>query len=84
MVLEMKYTLACMRYLVTNGSMIAATSPIQALMPYSTISGLFVEIWTVCSPEEAHGNKKALVNACPFAIVWIQRSPNIVLCQKNN
>ena len=33
-------------------------------MPYLTISGLFVEIWIVCSPEEAQGNEKALVNAC--------------------
>ena len=51
-------------------------------MPYLTISGLFVEIWIVCSPEEAQGNEKALVNACPSAIVWIQRSPDIVLCRK--
>ena len=36
-------------------------------MPYLTIFGLFVEIWTVCSPEEAHGNEKALLNACPSA-----------------
>ena len=36
-------------------------------MPYLTIYGLFVEIWTVCSPEEALGNEKALVNACPSA-----------------
>ena len=36
-------------------------------MPYLTISGLFVEIWTMCSPEEAQGNEKALVNACPSA-----------------
>ena len=36
-------------------------------MPYLTISGLFVEIWTVCSPEEAQGNEKALMNACPSA-----------------
>ena len=28
-------------------------------MPYLTIFGLFVEIWTVCSPEEAHGNGKS-------------------------
>ena len=36
-------------------------------MPYLTISRLFTEIWTVCSPEEAQGNEKALVNACPSA-----------------
>ena len=23
--------------------------------------------WTVCSPEEAQGNEKALLNACPSA-----------------
>ena len=51
-------------------------------MPYLTISGLFVEIWTMCNPEETQGNEKALVNACPSTIVWIQRSPNTVLCQK--
>ena len=34
-------------------------------MPYLTISGLFVEIWTVCSPKEVHGNENSLVNACP-------------------
>ena len=34
-------------------------------MPYLTISGLFVEIWSVCSPKEAHGNEKSYVNACP-------------------
>ena len=28
-------------------------------MPYLTISGLFVEIWTVCNPEEVHGNGKS-------------------------
>ena len=28
-------------------------------MPYLTISRLFVEIRTVCSPEEAHGNEKS-------------------------
>ena len=28
-------------------------------MPYLTIFGLFVEIWTVCSLEEAHGNGKS-------------------------
>ena len=38
-----------------------------ALMPNLTISKLFVEIWTVCSPEEAHGNENSLVNACPTA-----------------
>ena len=31
----------------------------EGLMPYLTISGLFDEIWTVCSPEEAHGNEKS-------------------------
>ena len=31
----------------------------ENIMPYLTISGLFVEIWTVCSPEEAHGNEKS-------------------------
>ena len=31
-------------------------------MPYLTISRLFVEIWTVHSPEEAQGNEKALLN----------------------
>ena len=36
----------------------------------------------MCSPEEAHGNKNALVNICFSAIVWIQRSPDIVLCWK--
>ena len=36
-------------------------------MPYLTISRLFVEIWTVCSLEEAHGNENSLVNACPNA-----------------
>ena len=51
-------------------------------MPYLTIFLLFVEIWTMWSPQEAKGNEKALVKACPFVIVWIQRSPNIVLCWK--
>ena len=32
---------------------------IMICMPYLTIFGLFVEIWTVCSPEEAHGNEKS-------------------------
>ena len=31
----------------------------KVYMPYLTISGLFVEIWTVCSPVEAHGNGKS-------------------------
>ena len=30
-----------------------------AFMPYLTIYGLFDEIWTVCNPEEAHGNEKS-------------------------
>ena len=33
------------------------TDPTQ--MPYLTIFGLFIEIWTVCSLEEAHGNGKS-------------------------
>ena len=38
-------------------------------MPYLTISRLFVEIWTVCSSEEAQGNEKALLNVpCNSAI----------------
>ena len=53
-------------------------------MPYLTIFGLFVEIWTMCNPHEAKGNENALVNACPSAIVWIQRSPDTVLFQKKN
>ena len=36
-------------------------------MTYLTISGLFVEIWTMCSPEEAHRNENSLVNSCPSA-----------------
>ena len=34
----------------------------SSVMPYLTISRLFVEIWTVCSPKEAQGNEKALLN----------------------
>ena len=51
-------------------------------MPYLTIFGLFVEIWTMWSPQEAKGNEKALVNACSSMIVWIERSPDTVLCWK--
>ena len=51
-------------------------------MPYLTISGLFVEIWIVCSPEEAHGNENSLVNACLNAGHWIKRSPDAILCWK--
>ena len=39
----------------------------RPIMPYLTISGLFVEIWTMCSPEEVQGNENSLVNACPSA-----------------
>ena len=54
---------------------------VQAIIiPYLTISRLFVDIWTVHSPEEAQGNEKAFVNACPTTIVWIQRSPGTLLC----
>ena len=35
---------------------------LQFLMPYLTISRLFVEIWTMCNPEEAQGNEKASLN----------------------
>ena len=37
-------------------------------MPYLTISGLFIEIWTMWSLQEAKENGKALVKACPCMI----------------
>ena len=34
------------------------------------------------SPQEAKRNEKALMNACPSTIVWIQRSPDTMLCRE--
>jgi hypothetical protein len=34
-------------------------------MPYLTISGLFIELWTMDRPEKAKENERGLVKPCP-------------------
>ena len=43
-------------------------------MPYLTISGLFIEFWTMWTPQEAKENERALVKPCPSVMnnVWFE------------
>ena len=46
-------------FMINDASAYSSSRLTLGYISYLTIFGLFVEIWTVCSLEEAHGNGKS-------------------------